>query len=118
MRDKKRIILYILLFFICNIYTNQIYALSSDKTKASFKVWGNCGMCHDKITDAAESIDGVIYLKWNSKTNIAKVKYYSKKTSLQEIQKKIALSGYDTEDFKSDDETYNNLHYCCRYDRE
>ena len=47
-------------------------------------------MCNDVITKAAKSVDGVIYLKWNSKTKIAKIKYDSDKTSLDEVQKKIA----------------------------
>ena len=60
----------------------------------------------------------MIYLKWNSKTKIARIKYDSDKTSLDKVQKKIASVGYDTETYKADDEVYNNLHYCCKYDRE
>ena len=68
------------------------------------------------ITGGYRRISG--YLKWNSKTKIAKIKYDSDKTSLDEVQKKIASVGYDTEKYKADDEVYNNLHYCCKYDRE
>ena len=45
-------------------------------------------------------------------------KYDSDKTSLDEVQKKIASVGYDTEKYKADDEVYNNLHHCCKYNRE
>ena len=72
-------------------------------------------MCNEVITKS-KSVDGVIYLKWNSK--IAKIKYDSDKTSLDEVQKKKASVGYDTEKYKADDKVYNNLHYCCKYDRE
>lgn len=51
----------------------------------------------------------MIYLKWNSKTKIARIKYDSDKTSLDKVQKKIASVGYDTETYKADDEVYNNL---------
>ena len=53
----------------------------------------------------------VCHLKWNSKTKIAKIKYDSDKTSLDEVQKKIASVGYDTEKYKADDKVYNNLWY-------
>jgi len=45
------------------------------------------------------------------------VKYKSDLTDIDEIQKKIASVGYDTEKYKADDEVYENLHYCCKYDR-
>ena len=38
--------------------------------------------------------------------------------SLDEIKKKIAEAGHDSEDFKATDEAYANLHSCCKYDRE
>ena len=95
-----------------------IDAFSIEKVKEKFKIYGNCGMYNEVITKAAKSVDGVIYLKWNSKTKIAKIKYDADKTSLDEVQKKIASVGYDKEKYKAVDEVYNNLHYCCKYDRE
>ena len=50
----------------------SIDAFSTEKVKEKFKIYGNCGMCNEVITKAAKSVDGVIYLKWNSKTKIAK----------------------------------------------
>ena len=89
-----------------------------DKVKEKFKVLGNCGMCNTKIVTAAKSVDGVISAKWSSETEIMVVKFHSEKTNVDEIQKKIASVGYDTEKHKADDETYANLHQCCKYDRE
>jgi hypothetical protein len=37
---------------------------------------------------------------------------------LEQIHKAIAAVGYDTELFKATDESYNNLHFCCKYERE
>ena len=45
------------------------------------------------------------------------VNYNSKKVNLSEIKQAIANAGYDTETIKASDEKYNNLHYCCKYDR-
>lgn len=88
-----------------------------DKAKEKFKVWGNCGMCEKKITKAAMSIEGVVSAKWSPETQKMVVKFHSDQTTLDDIQKKIASVGYDTENHKADDEVYENLHYCCKYDR-
>ena len=83
----------------------------------TFKVWGNCDMCKSKIEKAAKSVEGVTSAKWKVESKKMQVKYNSELTSLDEIKKAIAAVGYDTEEFKSTDEDYNNLHGCCKYDR-
>lgn len=89
-----------------------------DKVKEKFKVWGNCGMCNEKIVTAAKSVDGVFSAKWSSETQMMVVKFNSELTNLEDIQKKIASVGYDTEKHKAKDEVYENLHYCCKYERD
>ena len=37
---------------------------------------------------------------------------------VDEIKKKIAEVGHDSEDFKATNEAYANLHSCCKYDRQ
>ena len=46
-----------------------------------------------------------------------KVKFNPELTNLDDIHKAIALVGYDTELYKATDESYNNLHFCCKYER-
>ena len=75
-------------------------------------------MCKTKIDKAAKSIEGVKYARWNVATSKINVKYDVGKTSVDSIQKAIALVGYDTEKYKASDEIYNNLHKCCKYDRD
>ena len=67
-------------------------------------------MCNKVITKAAMSVEGVISAKWSSETQKMSVKFYSDQTNLDEIQKKIASVGYDTETYKADDEVYEKLH--------
>ena len=105
-----------LLFFISILSVSTSYA-GGDKVKKKIKVWGNCGMCNKVIVDAAQSVEGVLSAKWSSETKMMVVKYKSDQTDIDEIQKKIASVGYDTEKYKADDEVYENLHYCCKYDR-
>lgn len=84
---------------------------------SSFKVWGNCGMCESTI-ESSLKIDGVMETDWNSDTKVIKVSYDSTVITLDEIHRKIAASGYDTQKYKSSDSTYSNLHECCQYDRK
>jgi len=112
----KSVKLILAVVFTFLMFQNTSYA-GGTKSKEKFKVWGNCGMCNTKITTAAKSVEGVISAKWNSETKMMSIKFYSEETNLDEIQKKIASVGYDTAKFKADDEVYNNLHYCCKYDR-
>ncbi len=89
-------------------------SISNSKTE-SFKVWGNCGMCKKTIEKALDSkgIKG----DWNKKTKIISVTYDSLKYTNQQVHKVICASGYDTEKCKGDDNAYNNLHECCKYER-
>ena len=86
--------------------------------KVNFKVWGKCEMCKTKIEKAAKSVDGVKTARWNMVDGEMKVKFNTENTDLEKIQQAIAFVGYDTELFKATDESYNNLHYCCKYERK
>ena len=86
--------------------------------KENFKVWGKCDMCKTLIEKTVKSIDGVKTARWNMINGNMKVKFNPELTNLDDIHKAIALVGYDTELYKATDESYNNLHFCCKYERE
>ena len=85
---------------------------------ASFGVRGNCGMCQKTIEKAANSVEGVSNAKWNKENKAIMVSYDNTQTSLMEVHKAIAASGYDTEKISANQEAYNNLAGCCQYDHE
>jgi periplasmic mercuric ion binding protein len=87
-------------------------------TEAEFKVLGNCGMCTARIEKAAKSVSGVTSAKYDLEAQTIKVNYKTDKTTQEAIEKAIAKVGHDTENFKTDTKTYNNLHSCCKYPRE
>ncbi|MGZ5222261.1 MAG: hypothetical protein ACXWC7_19395, partial [Chitinophagaceae bacterium] len=60
---------------------------------------------------------GASYASWDWDSKTLTVKYHKDSSSNSKIQKAVAKIGYDTEDIKADDEVYNNLHYCCKYER-
>ena len=73
-------------------------------------------MCQ-KTIEKAGSLKNVAQVNWNIDTKTATIIYDAEKTNLEEILKRIALSGYDSDKFLAPDSTYQNLPSCCQYDR-
>ncbi|MBC7653558.1 MAG: cation transporter [Oligoflexus sp.] len=84
---------------------------------ASIKVYGNCGMCKSRIEKSLQ-IEGITKADWDSKTKLLNLSFDDDKTSLIEIEKRIAGVGHDTQSLKADDAIYNKLPGCCQYDRD
>ena len=80
----------------------------------SIKTSAVCGMCKDRIEKAAK-VDGVSKADWNKDTKILTLAYDPSKVKSDDVQKKIAAVGHDTEKFKADTKTYNGLPGCCKY---
>jgi copper chaperone CopZ len=95
--------------------THDHSQMTSVKTE-NFKVWGNCDMCKARIEKAAK-IEGVSKVDWNKDTKILTLAYNPSVVTLDDIQKKIASVGHDTETYKADIKTYNSLPGCCKYER-
>ena len=86
------------------------------KTEA-VKVFGNCGMCKTKI-EKAGNLKNIAQVDWNEDTKIATLTYDESKTNQDEILKRIALVGYDSEKFLAPADVYSKLPGCCQYERE
>lgn len=79
-------------------------------------IYGNCGMCKTKIENTG-NVKKVAKVEWNQETQMATLTYDATKTNQDEILKRIALAGYDSDTFLAPDDVYDNLHGCCQYDR-
>jgi copper chaperone CopZ len=62
------------------------------------KIYGNCGMCETTI-ETAGNVKKVAKVDWDKDTKIAIITYDSMKTNQDEILKRIALAGYDSDKF-------------------
>ena len=82
----------------------------------SVKIYGNCGMCESTI-EKAGNIKKVAEVDWNKDTKMATLTYDASKTNQDEILKRIALAGYDSDQFLAPDDVYSKLPECCQYDR-
>jgi hypothetical protein len=103
------IALIVLLATACNAQTKN------QKTE-TVKIYGNCGMCKSTI-EKAGNIKNQSNIDWNKETKMATISYDSLKTSKEDILKRIALAGYDSDTFLAPDDTYAFLPSCCQYDR-
>lgn len=88
-----------------------------DSHHASFAVAGNCGMCKERIENAALSVSGVSFAHWDAATQILHLDFDPAKTDVDEVQKAIAQAGHDTEKFSAPDQVYQELPGCCLYER-
>ena len=113
----QKTILSILIAFIISVISFNSMAKPLHEETSTFKVYGNCGMCKNRI-ETALKIDGVSKADWNVKTKILTVIYNPHVISIDDIHKKIAAVGHDTEKVKADDKTYANLMGCCKYERK
>ena len=86
-------------------------------TTATFKVYGNCGMCKRKIEGALSEVKGIESASWDMGSKAMTVKYEAGAVNLDDIKAKIAAVGYDSDTHRAPDEVYNNLHGCCQYER-
>lgn len=89
--------------------------IKNTKTE-TVKIYGNCGMCETTIEKAGK-LKNVSKVDWNKDTKMATITYDAKKINKDAILKKIALSGYDSDNFLAPDAAYNKLPGCCQYER-
>jgi len=108
---------------IATLILLSIFALGpnstmAQKTKKSetivIKTSSQCGMCKAKLEKAMAYEKGIISSTLNIKTAELTVKYKPAKTSPEKIRKAITKTGYDADDLKAEQKSYDNLPNCCK----
>jgi mercuric ion binding protein len=100
--------------FICIAIASFAQTKSSKVVTADIKVYGNCGMCKERI-EAALDTKGVKQAKWDPTTKNLNVVYVPSKITEQQICDIVAKAGHDTDKSKAKDEVYAKLPFCCLY---
>ena len=109
------------LFFTTANAANPVRNTSTEVSlsdSATFKVYGNCGMCKKRIESALSDVKGIEKATWDVKSKMISVTFNPQTISLLTIKKKIAEAGHDTDETKADDKVYNKLPGCCKYERK
>ena len=112
MKFLKNIAMSLTALFIFSSCTAQI---PNAKTEAVM-VYGNCGMC-EKTIEKAASKKGEAKADWDQDTKMAQITFDATKTSADDVLKRIAAAGYDSDKFTAPDDVYAKLPGCCQYER-
>ncbi len=90
--------------------------LTADKMVTEvIKVDGVCGMCKERIEEAVNELPGIKIANYEIFLKELVVRYNKTKVTNDEIQRKVASVGHDTEKFKAPQSVYDALHGCCKY---
>ncbi len=109
---------YILISFLfIGIFSNQAQEKKNKNAKYSIEVNGNCEQCQKRIQKAAYSVAGVKMAFWNIETHQLNLILNEEKATITDVKKALAKAGHDTDTEKATETDYNNLHSCCKYER-
>ncbi len=103
-----------IIFQTANAQSDKIQRTGAIKT-VTIKVYGECSMCRKTIEKAAFTVAGIQSANWNENSKQLTLTYdIFKKAAVDNVQKKIAAAGYDTESYRADDATVQKLPDCCK----
>ena len=102
---------FIILFFAFGL--TGVYA-QGKTTKTNIKVFGNCGMCKNRIETALDR-PGIKLANWDVESKNLEVVYNNRKITEEQIRNMVASTGHDTDSVKAKDEVYAKLPFCCLY---
>ncbi|MEO6174194.1 MAG: heavy-metal-associated domain-containing protein [Flavobacterium circumlabens] len=112
----KNLILIVLVTFLG--FSAQAQTKKNKNLKYATEVNGNCEQCKKRIEKAAFGVPGVKTANWDMSSHQLTVILNEEKSSPEDLNKAIAKVGHDTKDIKATQADYDNLHTCCKYQRE
>ena len=112
----KNLISKILISLSILLISSACSAQIKNATVEKVKIYGNCGSCK-KTIEKAGNIKNTAKVDWNKDTKMAEITFDPSKTNKDEILKRIAKAGYDSDEFRASDKSYEKLEPCCQYDR-
>ncbi|SHE64806.1 DUF3347 domain-containing protein [Chryseobacterium sp. OV279] len=111
-----KLISKILVAFTVLITWTMHAQIKNTKTEI-IKIYGSCDICKGMI-EKAGNLKKTAAVSWNKDTQMATLTYDAQTTNQDEILKRIALAGFDSEKFLAPDDIYAALPECCHYTRE
>ncbi|PXY45605.1 heavy-metal-associated domain-containing protein [Flavobacterium hydrophilum] len=112
----NKIILIALITFLG--FSAQAQTKKNKNLKYTTEVNGNCEQCKKRIEKAAFSVPGVKTANWDISSHQLTVILNEEKSSTADLNKAVAKVGHDTKEVKATQADYDNLHTCCKYERE
>ncbi|WP_166922864.1 heavy-metal-associated domain-containing protein [Flavobacterium poyangense] len=112
----KHLILIALVTFFG--FSAQAQTKKNKNLKYTTEVNGTCEQCKKRIEKAAFGVPGVKTASWDISSHQLTVILNEEKSSPADLNKAIAKVGHDTKEEKATQEDYDNLHSCCKYERQ
>jgi hypothetical protein len=107
---------YIIFAFVSMIMfsATSVSAQSNGDQTISFKVYGVCDDCKQRIEAAAMDSKGVKKAEWDKMSNTL-VLVGSSKMTKEKVAASVAKAGYKSDIMEADPEGYAKLPTCCQY---
>ncbi|MCD1115389.1 DUF3347 domain-containing protein [Chryseobacterium turcicum] len=105
-------IMGVMMLLVSLVYTAQIKNAKTEMVK----IYVNNSQCKATI-EKVGNLKNVAMVSWNEETKMATLTYDSSKTNQQEILKRIANAGFDSDSFYAPDDVYAKLPSSCQYKR-
>ena len=80
----------------------------------TFTAKGCCPSCETSILESL-LIDEVKSAQWDQQNEKITLRFYANKISVDQLQRTVAMAGYDTDLFMAPDSIYLALPKCCHY---
>ena len=80
----------------------------------TFTAKGCCPTCENLILKSLQ-IDEVKSAQWNQNNEKITLRFYANEISTEQLQRTVAMAGYDTDLFMATDSVYLALPKCCHY---
>jgi len=82
------------------------------------QVDGICGMCKERIENAALATVGISFADWDIPSKTLTLTLSPEPFDAMALHRNISAVGHDTDEMKAPDEAYEALHACCKYRSE
>ncbi len=113
-RKMKHLIKSIAVLCSIILITGMALVNPPKKTTITFKVFGVCGDCKERIEEALDR-KGIYKSLYNFKTQQVTITYKTGMFKEEQFHNMVAMVGHDTELVKADNVVYSNLPECCKY---
>jgi Cu(I)/Ag(I) efflux system membrane fusion protein len=80
----------------------------------TFTAKGCCPTCEKSILESLQ-INEVKSAQWDQQNEKITLKFYANEISTEQLQRTVAMAGYDTDLFMATDSVYLALPKCCHY---
>ena len=112
----KSLIQYSILvvFFLVGIISATSAQTAAGEQTISFKVYGVCDDCKERIEKAAMDSKGVKKAEWDKQSNVLALVGSAKMTK-ENVATCVAKAGYKSDVMEADPKGYAKLPGCCQY---